>query len=279
MLRRHWIKMVTIKKTKAELLQEMERLQSEIDKINRSYKSMERRHSNIQNALQESEKQYRAIVEDQTDLICRFRPDGTMTFVNKAFCRYFDKKSDAILGHKFTELISKEETQEIHRCLDQLGHPQPITTFECHFDHLDVDSQWQFWTVRALFAEDKTIVEYQAIGRDIADKKRTEIELAKSKQMLELILNNIPQRVFWKDRNYNYLGGNKAYSKDTGCDNPDQIIGKNDFDFSEKKIAELYRADDEVVMTTDTPKFNFEESMRLSDGSYIWLRTSPLCLY
>jgi PAS domain S-box-containing protein len=114
--------------------------------------------------------------------------------------------------------------------------------------------------------------------RDITERRRAEEELHHSRQMLQLVLDNIPQRVFWKDRNFNYLGCNKPFAIDAGLQNPEEIIGKSDFELAWREMAELYRADDKLVMEQGSPKLNFEEPENSADGSLLWLRTSKLPL-
>ncbi|MEW6497288.1 MAG: PAS domain S-box protein, partial [Cyanobacteriota bacterium] len=64
-------------------------------------------------ALQQSEERYRAIVEDQTELICRFKADDTITFVNDAYCRYFNKPRESLIGQKFLPEMPPEDRQLI----------------------------------------------------------------------------------------------------------------------------------------------------------------------
>ena len=66
--------------------------------------------------------------------------------------------------------------------------------------------------------------------------------------MLQTILDTIPQRVFWKDRDISYLGCNQAFAVDAGLKDPAEIVGKNDYELAWKETAELYRADDKSVM-------------------------------
>lgn len=112
-----------------------------------------------------------------------------------------------------------------------------------------------------------------------ASHKTAEEDLYQSRQMLQLVLDTIPQRVFWKDRNFSYLGCNRPFANDGGIDDPDLIIGKNDFELGWKEVAQLYRDDDKRVMETDTPKLNFEEPQTRLDGSQYWLRTSKVPLH
>ncbi len=107
---------------------------------------------------------------------------------------------------------------------------------------------------------------------------KAEKELRKSNQMLRLILDTIPVRVFWKDKNLNYLGCNKLFALDSGLNSPDDIIGKNDYEMGWKEQADLYRADDMFVINTLQPKLNYEEPQTTPEGKLIWLKTSKVPL-
>jgi two-component system sensor histidine kinase/response regulator len=111
-----------------------------------------------------------------------------------------------------------------------------------------------------------------------ARSKQAEEELYHSRQMLQLVLDTIPQRVFWKDRNFSYLGCNKPFAKDAGLTEPGEIVGRDDFELGWKEIAKLYRDDDTAVMATGTPKLNFEEPQTTANGDQLWLRTSKVPL-
>lgn len=107
---------------------------------------------------------------------------------------------------------------------------------------------------------------------------KAEKELRESRNMLRLILDTIPVRVFWKDVNLNYLGCNKSFAKDAGLNSPDELIGKSDYEMGWKEQADLYRADDKFVIETRQPKLNYEEPQTTPDGRQIWLRTSKIPL-
>jgi PAS domain S-box-containing protein len=117
------------------------------------------------------------------------------------------------------------------------------------------------------------------LREEIAEHKRTDEELYQSRQMLQLVLDTIPQRVFWKDRNFFYLGCNKPFAQDAGLSDPCQIVAKHDFELGWKEVAQLYRDDDKLVMETDRPKLNFEEPQVAPDGSRLWLKTSKVPLH
>ena len=113
---------------------------------------------------------------------------------------------------------------------------------------------------------------------NITSLKKAEEALHRSRQMLQLVLDNIPQRVFWKDKELNYLGCNRPFAEDCGVGEPSAIVGKSDFDLSWKDLAELYRSDDRTVIDTRAPKLSFEESATKNDGSLFWVLTNKVPL-
>ena len=113
-------------------------------------------------------------------------------------------------------------------------------------------------------------------GEDYTSRKLIEKKLLETNQMLGLILNNIPQRIFWKDLNSTYLGCNNQFAKDANLNSPGDIVGMNDFEMFNKKSAEVFRADDHNVMKSRMAKLGYEESQERKDGTTGWLRTSKV---
>ncbi len=108
--------------------------------------------------------------------------------------------------------------------------------------------------------------------------KKAQEDLRESQQMLQLVMDTIPIRLFWKDRNFRYLGCNKAFALDAGLESPDDILGKNDFELSWKESAPLYRSDDREIIEKRISKINYEEPQVRVDGTRLWLRTSKIPL-
>ncbi|MDD2267173.1 EAL domain-containing protein [Sulfuricurvum sp.] len=96
--------------------------------------------------------------------------------------------------------------------------------------------------------------------------------------LLTKIIDTAPVRIFWKNKELEYLGCNTAFAKDAGKNSPEEIIGKNDYQLSWKEQAELYRADDRHVIDARELKLSFEEPQTTPDGGRIWLSTSKVPL-
>ena len=112
---------------------------------------------------------------------------------------------------------------------------------------------------------------------DITRRKHAEEELHRSRQLLQIVLDHVPQRIFWKDADLRFLGCNQLFAEDAGLSDPAMIVGKDDRALSWRSI-EKYRSDDMTVIQTGVPKVNYEESQTREDGSVMWLRTSKVPL-
>jgi PAS domain S-box-containing protein len=139
-----------------------------------------------QEALRQSEARYRAIVEDQMELLCRYKPDGTLTFVNDAYCRYFNKKQEELIGRTFMPLIPDEEREEVKHYIASFNPENPINTIEHHVILPTGEIGWQQWSDRALFDEQGNLVEFQSVGWDITERKLAEEALKKAHDELEI---------------------------------------------------------------------------------------------
>ena len=132
---------------------------------------------------EESERRYRAVVEDQTELVCRYLPAGELTFVNDAFCRFFAADAVELLGRKFFTVAMEKDRLEFATQLSSLDRQQPLRTREQRFQVVDGEPRWLQWTDRALFAADGQLVEFQSVGRDATEQKLLEGQLRQSQKM------------------------------------------------------------------------------------------------
>ncbi len=116
------------------------------------------------------------------------------------------------------------------------------------------------------------------IFADITESRRTKQALQDSERMLQIVLDTIPARVFWKDRDLVYLGCNRLFAADAGMAAPSEIVGLTDFDLGWRDQATQYRRDDTLVLEIGVPKLGYEEPQTAPGGQQIWLRTSKIPL-
>jgi len=136
------------------------------------------RRVEAEQALRDSEARYRAIVEDyQTELISRFKVNGTLTFVNEVFCHYFSKSRDELLGLNFLYFVPENERPRIIQHLVSFDREKPVATLEHQVNLPEQGLRWLQRTDRAIFDDRGYIFEFQSVGRDITERKRMESEI------------------------------------------------------------------------------------------------------
>ena len=156
-----------------------------------------------ENAIRESEQRYRNVVEDQTEFISRFLPDGTHVFVNEAYCRYFGLKRDEILGHRFRPQIPAEDQEKVRSFFASLTPEHTVDIIVHRIIMPDGAIRWQRWSDRAIFDPDGKLREYQSVGRDITETKEAEFALQASEERYRLIADNTADHIWIFDMDLN----------------------------------------------------------------------------
>jgi len=145
-------------------------------------------------ALQQSEARYLSILEDQTELITRFQSDGTLVFVNDAFCRYYGVSRDEVIGTYYQPLIYPEDQPVINHCLSALSPENPVGSVE-HRVFVNGTVRWMQWTNRAIYDPQGNLLELQSVGRDIDDRKQAELRVQATLAEKEILLQEVYHRV------------------------------------------------------------------------------------
>ena len=120
--------------------------------------------------LEVSEARYRNIVEDQTEFISRFLPDGTHLFVNEAYLRYFGKKREEIENKVFIPRTPPEDRPLVKAHFASLTPDHPVQSINHRIIMPDGNVRWQRWSDRAIFDDQGLVIEYQSVGRDITER-------------------------------------------------------------------------------------------------------------
>lgn len=150
----------------------------------------------------DTERFYRNITETQTQLISRFLPDGTIGFVNDAYCTYFGKKRNELIGHSFMPFILKEDQGKMQQSISSLGKENPIAIHDYRFLADNGQIRWLQWANHATFDQEGTLTELLAVGQDITERKQAEEELRRSEEKYRSLISNIPDLVWTSDEKY-----------------------------------------------------------------------------
>jgi len=136
----------------------------------------------VEHELRQVELQYKAVVEDQTDLICRFHPDFSITFFNPAFSRYYQMPQDVILQKNLFTLISPNEQKQIREIIGTLSVERPVKTFEHENISAKGIAHSYYSTIRAIYNANGEATEFQISSRDITELQQY---YEKSQNLLE----------------------------------------------------------------------------------------------
>ena len=139
-------------------------------------------------AIRESEERYRAVAEDTPVLICRFLPNTEIIYANEAYCRYFGKTSEALVGSSFLSLIPENNRKSVMSDIAALTPDSPTQAHEHQVVTPNGEMRWQRWTNRALFDAEGQAVAYQSIGEDITQRVRHESFMTYQARRAEALL-------------------------------------------------------------------------------------------
>ncbi len=196
--------------------------------------------------------------------------------VNETFVKVLGFTRDEAVGKTAAELQLFVDIGRRQTAANEVEKGRSVRNFEA--------------TVRAksgelrygIFSAEKIILQgadcMMTVMVDITERKQAEEALRESQEVLQAVLNSIPVRVFWKDKNSRFLGCNTPFARDAGFEKPEDIIGKDDRAMGWREQAELYRADDRGVIESGNAKLHIEEPQTTPSGEQIHLLTSKVPL-
>ncbi len=244
--------------------------------INGTLKSLERswaERQRAEEALRESEERFRTLAETAAAAIFIFR--GTRI-------RYANAAAEAITGYTRQEWLEMNFWDVIHPDYRELVRERGIgrqqgkgvpSQYEAKLLTKEGEERWVDFTAGAIQVDGKPAVVGTAF--DISERKRAEEALRESETRHRTLLENLPQKIFLKDRNSVYVSCNENYARDLNI-RPDEITGKTDYDFFPKELAEKYRQDDKRVMDCSKTEDIEEEYVRDGQRAYVQTVKTPL---
>lgn len=150
--------------------------------------------------LRYTENLYKSVVNTQHEMICRFQPDTTISFVNHACVRYLSKPTDRLIGKKFLELIPVQEHQQFVKGLRQIAKEGKPATHKYIVETTEGRRCWHHWTIIPVYNHEGILAEFQAAGLDITSKMMAEQKMRASEEKFRTLVLAAPVGIFLTNR-------------------------------------------------------------------------------
>ncbi|MGB0563677.1 MAG: adenylate/guanylate cyclase domain-containing protein, partial [Spirulinaceae cyanobacterium] len=231
-------------------------------------------------ALQLSQERFTKVFQASPDAIaiCAFET-GKILEVNASFLQITGYDTTDVLNHTLAALNLWHLPEEDRLILDVAQEQGKVRDQIVTFTSATGELRWARLAAEAIAIQGQLC--WVFIANDITPLKQAEAQLQQQKQYLWLILNNIPQQVFWKDTQSVFVGCNRNWAIASGLDAPEQVVGKTDYDLVSPDAAEKYRAEDAYVLQNDRPilhQLDIKQKYPTS-GEVVWLDVTKIPLH
>lgn len=197
-----------------------------------------------------------------------------LQYVNKAYCEIAGLNASAMLGKPYWNFFPTGNGPT-DGCKNAI---ESKTLNGCSSEEVFYGERTFLSNAYAKKSQDGKGINSIHILSDITDQKKSNSDLIQNNYFLQLVIENMPIRIFWKSCDLLYLGCNTKFAQDAGYASPDDLVGKSDYEMSWSKQAEMFRADDKAAIESKVSKLDYEEESTAPDGSFVWLKTSKLPL-
>ena len=208
--------------------------------------------------LRESENFNRLLVENQIDLISRWDLDFKLTFINKAYCEFYELSREEIIGRSWLNFLPEKSRDATKQYYLKLFKQPIVSTFESEVIVPNGNVFWLEWTDCPLFDENGLLSGFQSSGRDITHKKYLDQQIQNQFNFIRSLFESIPIPVFSKDSELKYMGCNPAFSEMTGI-SEEILTGKTVYELYDKEQADIYnQADTEMMQSGLNQKYEYK---------------------
>ncbi|MEM1173076.1 MAG: PAS domain S-box protein [Cyanobacteria bacterium P01_H01_bin.35] len=197
--------------------------------------------------------------------------------------KIFGWQADEVIGLQANdwEFIFPEDLEKVSTIMEQLRQGNILRNTSLNRNYTKEGKVINCeWYNSAFFDEKGNLISVLSLVLDVTEQIEAQVELQLSEQKLQLIINTIPQSIFWKNRDLVYQGCNNSFAQRAGFKSPAEIVGKTDYDLpGNKEYFEHYRKIDSQVMESDTPRYQIIEPQLTTHGQKRWLQTSKVPIH
>ena len=164
-------------------------------------------------SLMISEMRYRAIVQDQTDIICRWRPGGEITFINESLSRFIGVPGDSLSGENILSYTHPDDIPQSKQKITCLTPSTPTISSDIRLLDKDGTYHWYQWNTRGIFDHAGALIECQSVGRDINTERQQAQQIRESEERFRMITDHSPFPISIVDEAGNFLYQNEKFSE------------------------------------------------------------------
>ncbi|MBA7606279.1 Adaptive-response sensory-kinase SasA [subsurface metagenome] len=224
---------------------------------------------------------YNALMKTFPDLVVILDLEGIIINISRNIQNFYATKSiEDFIGKNIIDFVVSEDREPFKEDLEKAINQGFLKMVEYNFFGAN-DSRFVGELSLSLIKNKKNEPNFFiGIIRDITNQKGIESELRENKQMFQLIIDNIPQLISWKDINSTYMGCNTNFAKVAGLSTPEEIINKTDYELPWKvSEAESFFEIDQLVMDTNKPEYHIILPQLQADGKEAWLDANKVPLH
>jgi PAS domain S-box-containing protein len=274
-----------LRAARAELEERVRQRTESLSTINRRLQQEITERRRTVEELRESRRTLLTLLSNLPGMVyrCRNDPQWTMEFVSEGCLPLTGYTVGQLVGNNTVTYASLIHPDDRRRVWDEVQAAlRAETTFRLTYriHRAGGEERWVWEQGQGVAASGVAVGALEGFICDITELKHTERELLESRHHLQLVMDNIPQYIFWKNRDGVYQGCNHNFARAAGLEHQEEILGKTDYDLPwRREEAEFYRACDLRVMEQDRAEFHIIESQLRADGLEVWLDTNKIPLH
>jgi diguanylate cyclase (GGDEF)-like protein/PAS domain S-box-containing protein len=234
------------------------------------------RYASGKRAMRDFSERFAGFFEHHPFAVFALDPQRRFLQANQQMARELGVRREALAGRPVEQFIAEPERAALLRSFDDVMAGNTVATTH-QVESMD-GRRSDLSVVLIPMSAGDTISHVLGFAENITDRKRAEAALHASRQMLQAILDNIPQSVFWKDVDSVYQGGNRSLLEAAGLHSVDQLVGKTDADLRWNDKADYYRQVDLEVIRSGVPRMRMQARDVRRDGEACWIETSKIPL-
>jgi PAS domain S-box-containing protein len=261
-------------KTREELIKELLEFKQSTDSVKEQY---EKEISTLRMAwekVSKSEEKFRKAYMTSPDSININRlSDGMYVSINEGFTKIMGYTEAEVVGKTSLELNIWDDPKNRMNLIRELQEKGRVENFEAVFRKKDGG------VVNGLMSA--TLIDLEgvphilSVSRDITIRKKAEEALAQEKYLMETIMNNLPDHIYFKDRESRFIRINNDHARSFGLSDPSEAVGKTDFDFfTEEHARQAYDDEQKIIQTGQM--LHREEKLTRPDRPDTWSSTTKL---